>query len=347
MPFDFPNTPAVGAIVVGINGATWRWDGFKWVGGMGGPYLPLSGGTMTGPLNLANDPVGPNEAVTKNYADHLIFTVPNEAPMDGQAYGRELANWTPVMPKTGGVLEGDINVAGFKLLGLATPVNPADAATKSYVDSAIAGGGTITLLGTVTTGVWHATPIDIPYGGTNATTAAAARTNLGAFASTGGTITGATTVQGTVVFGTSGTNNALTITPGAATSNLIGLAQSGTGGVYVSAYLFCGSGFQAQGAFSTTLGAAKTVTAYTVVSTDTALLLAPTGTMTITLPTASAAPGRQLILKLTTAFAVNSATANVVPLVGGAATTAIMPATAGKFCMLQSDGTNWQIMQAN
>lgn len=54
--------------------------------------------------------------------------------------------------------------------------------------------------GTVNIGTWHGTVIDIPFGGTNATTAAGARTNLGlgsmalqnssAVAVTGGTITG-------------------------------------------------------------------------------------------------------------------------------------------------------------
>jgi hypothetical protein len=47
------------------------------------------------------------------------------------------------------------------------------------------------------------------------------------------------------------------------------------------------------------------------------------------------------------AFAVNSAVANVVQLAGGAATSAILAATAGKWCVLQSDGTAWQIMSAN
>ena len=94
-------------------------------------------------------------------------------------------------------------------------------------------------------------------------------------------------------------------------------------------------------------GAAKTGASYSVSANDTSLILAPTGTFTLTLPAASSSGGRLLFLKLTAAFAVNSASANVVPLAGGAATTAIMSATAGSFCQLQSDGTNWQIMNAN
>ena len=36
---------------------------------LGGVYLPLNGGTLTGPLTLAADPVNPLDAVTKQYAD--------------------------------------------------------------------------------------------------------------------------------------------------------------------------------------------------------------------------------------------------------------------------------------
>jgi hypothetical protein len=37
----------------------------------------------------------------------------------------------------------------------------------------------------------------------------------------------------------------------------------------------------------------------------------------------------------------------VVPLVGGSPGTAILDATAGKWCTLQSDSTVWHIMEAN
>ena len=51
--FDFPSPATVGQVVA-TGGSSWRWDGTKWVGAgsapAGGPYLPLAGGTMTGPL---------------------------------------------------------------------------------------------------------------------------------------------------------------------------------------------------------------------------------------------------------------------------------------------------------
>ncbi|MCS3725513.1 hypothetical protein [Bradyrhizobium betae] len=71
------------------------------------------------------------------------------------------------------------------------------------------------------------------------------------------------------------------------------------------------------------------------------------GTFTATLPTASANPGRVLYVKNIAAQTVNSASSNVVPLAGGAAATALLTNTAGKWAVLQSDGTNWVVMSAN
>ncbi|MGC2639175.1 MAG: hypothetical protein WA294_18460, partial [Acidobacteriaceae bacterium] len=41
------------------------------ISSMGGGYLPLSGGTLSGPLTLSGDPVSANQAATKHYADSL------------------------------------------------------------------------------------------------------------------------------------------------------------------------------------------------------------------------------------------------------------------------------------
>ena len=58
MPFDFPNSPTLGQNATAPNGAVFVWDGAKWTTaanaatiGAGGPFLPLSGGTMAGGLN--------------------------------------------------------------------------------------------------------------------------------------------------------------------------------------------------------------------------------------------------------------------------------------------------------
>ncbi len=70
-------------------------------------------------------------------------------------------------------------------------------------------------------------------------------------------------------------------------------------------------------------------------------------TITVTLPTAAAPNiGREIMIKTIAAFTVVSASANVVPIAGGAAGTAILAATPGVWATLVSDGTNWVIMQA-
>lgn len=70
-------------------------------------------------------------------------------------------------------------------------------------------------------------------------------------------------------------------------------------------------------------------------------------TCTVTLPSASTYTGRELTITNRQAFTVVSASSNVVPIAGGAAGTAILAATAGKFATLVSDGTNWLILAAN
>jgi len=70
-------------------------------------------------------------------------------------------------------------------------------------------------------------------------------------------------------------------------------------------------------------------------------------TCTVTLPLASTFPGREIELNNYQAFTVVSASANVIPLAGGAAGTAIIPATVGKWVTLVSDSTNWRILRSN
>ena len=57
--------------------------------------------------------------------------------------------------------------------------------------------------------------------------------------------------------------------------------------------------------------------------------------------------GRILSIKTIQNSAVNSASANVVPLAGGAAGTAILTTLAGRWATLVFNGTNWEIMAAN
>jgi hypothetical protein len=70
MALDFPNNPTNGQVFVS-GGSAWTWDGEKWTAGVGpgAPFLPLAGGTMLGPIELAADPVAPLQAATKGYVD--------------------------------------------------------------------------------------------------------------------------------------------------------------------------------------------------------------------------------------------------------------------------------------
>lgn len=80
-------------------------------GGTGAGYLPLSGGTLTGPLALAGDPTATNQAANKHYVDALATTVS-----------------TSYLPLLGGTMFGDLVLAG-------SPATALSAATKSYVDA--------------------------------------------------------------------------------------------------------------------------------------------------------------------------------------------------------------------
>ena len=67
----------------------------------------------------------------------------------------------------------------------------------------------------------------------------------------------------------------------------------------------------------------------------------------MTLPPASLWTGREVMIQNWQTFTVISESANVVPIAGGAAVTAILAATSGKRATLVSDGTNWQIVDNN
>lgn len=85
---------------------------------------------------------------------------------------------------------------------------------------------------------------------------------------------------------------------------------------------------------------------YTVQTTDSSLRFTTTN-CTVTLPAAASFPGRILWLNTVTANSVTSNASNVIPLGSNTAGTAIFAATAGKFAMIQSNGTNWVTMMSN
>lgn len=101
--------------------------------------------------------------------------------------------------------------------------------------------------------------------------------------------------------------------------------------------------------FSGSVGRGTVVTKtgnFTVADTENWIVCNGTGTITVTLPTASSYTGREIMIKTIAAQAVNSASSNVAPIGSATAGTAILAATAGKWATLVSDGTNWIVMQA-
>jgi hypothetical protein len=97
------------------------------------------------------------------------------------------------------------------------------------------------------------------------------------------------------------------------------------------------------GGFSTNKPISATGT-YTVLSTDYSIIL--TAATTVTLPTPSQSPGRQLFFKSVTSGAITSASSNIVN-INGAATNSILAAGPGKWANLHCDGVYWQIMAGN
>lgn len=102
---------------------------------------------------------------------------------------------------------------------------------------------------------------------------------------------------------------------------------------------------QVNGSFG--LNAPVTVTTdYTVADTANYIISNRAASNTLTLPAASTSTGRVLKIMTRTAQTVISASSNVVQKGGGAATTAILPATIGAWAEIVSDGTSWIIVSA-
>lgn len=133
-----------------------------------------------------------------------------------------------------------------------------------------------------------------------------------------------------------GTSNDFVIygyTTGAGTIAALSISDA-NGGVFIGSH------------FGTTSPVTKT-TSYSVGITDNSIIHNGAGSITATLPSAATYPGRVLWMLTIAAQTVVSASSNVIPITGGAAGTAILTATAGKWARLQSTGSAWQITAAN
>jgi hypothetical protein len=167
-----------------------------------GSYLPLSGGTMTGNINMGTHevsnlpaPTNASDAATKGYVDtadsallpkaggtmtgninmgtHEVSNLP--APTnasDAATKGYVDTADSALLPKAGGTMTGDINMGTHEVSNLPAPTNASDAATKGYVDTADSAllpkaGGTMT--GDINMGTHEVSNLPAP---TNASDAA-------------------------------------------------------------------------------------------------------------------------------------------------------------------------------
>jgi hypothetical protein len=103
------------------------------------------------------------------------------------AVGTDAMNWVQ-FSGAGAVVAGDgLTKDGTTINAVGTSGRISVSANAIDIDSTYVGQSTITTLGTITTGVWNGTDIAVADGGTGASTAASARTNLGATPTSGQT----------------------------------------------------------------------------------------------------------------------------------------------------------------
>lgn len=229
------------------------------------------------------------------------------------------------------------------------PLSQLDA-NFSYYDTAFSiSGANITYLGTTTAGnlafTWNMTTASWSVGNAQTTGTITFGGTAGTGAMTFGRSTGAQTLNFGTGANTSGVTKAINIgtagVSGSITTIQIGSAVAGATGITT-----INSQETNVNGFATSAPVTVNAATYTQLITDYSLIVTTTAP-TITLLAAATYPGKILIIKNITATAVISASANVVPLGSATAGTAILAATAGKFAMLQSDGTNWVTMMAN
>lgn len=101
-------------------------------------------------INLAN-PINPQDAVTKSYADNMQKTVTLSGAVSGSgSTGSTITTAFNLRLDQIAFPTANISLNGYKIINLATPTLATDAVTKAYVDSSVGGVATsITLQGDI------------------------------------------------------------------------------------------------------------------------------------------------------------------------------------------------------
>lgn len=153
----------------------------NYVDTMGGAFLPLAGGTMSGQINMNShkiinltNPSSAGDAANKAYVDSTVgsflplsggtmsgvidmgnnkiinVTDPtlNQDAVNLQYLNTQLALYLPL---SGGTMTGAINMNSHKITSVTDPTNPQDAATKNYVDSVAVGLDVVSACAVATT----------------------------------------------------------------------------------------------------------------------------------------------------------------------------------------------------
>lgn len=134
--------------------------------------------------------------------------------------------------------------------------------------------------------------------------------------------------------------------PGAGDGYSVPRNMTMAAGTTLSADALTAATLVTQGSFATKAPSTINAATYSVAATDYSLRFTTTN-CTVTLPAAASFSGRILVLNTITANSVTSNASNVIPLGSNTPGTAILAATAGRFSMIQSDGTNWVTLLSN
>lgn len=128
-------------------------------------------------------------------------------------------------------------------------------------------------------------------------------------------------------------------------SNYERFATSWSGNVCTVGPQAAGTGTQRSAVYLSSAPLAQGSASYTVAAGDNTIINSVAATLT--LPAVATNKARKLRVVTTGANAIISNASNVVPITGGAAGTAILAATAGKWADLECDGSNWIITASN